>query len=60
MNYQTKYKQIPLETSIHLKYLHQDKGLTVPELCKRYLSAQKQVYIDMQKVYKTNPIGSQA
>ena len=35
MNYQTKYKQIPIEVSIHLRYLHQDKGLTVPELSKR-------------------------
>ena len=36
MNYQTKYKQIPIEVSIRLRYLHQDKGLTVPELHKRY------------------------
>ncbi len=30
------YKKIPLDVSIHLKYLYQDKGLCVKELVKRY------------------------
>ena len=31
-----KYKKIPLQVSIHLRYLHQDKGEKVVDLCKRY------------------------
>lgn len=30
------YKKIPLEVSIHLRYLHQDKGVKLADLCKRY------------------------
>ena len=30
------YKPVPLDVSIHLRYLHQDLGLTGPALMKRY------------------------
>ena len=32
----TKRKQIPLEVSIHIRYLYQDKGLRGKELLKKY------------------------
>ena len=32
----SKYKKIPIETSIHLRYLHQDKGETLEQLLRRY------------------------
>ena len=31
-----KYKKIPLQVSVHLRYLHQDKGERLCELIKRY------------------------
>lgn len=31
-----KYKKVPVEVSLHLRYLHQDMGITCSELCKRY------------------------
>ncbi len=31
-----KYKKIPIEISLHLRYLRQDKGETLPQLMKRY------------------------
>ena len=36
-----KYNKIPLEASIHLKYLHQDLGFSLAQLCKRYQSYAK-------------------
>lgn len=34
----TKHKQMPLEVSVHLRYLHQDKKETISQLVKRYPS----------------------
>ncbi len=31
-----KYRKIPIEISLHLRYLRQDKGETLPQLMKRY------------------------
>ena len=36
-----KYKNIPLEMSIHLRYLHQDLGCSLAQLRKRYQSYSK-------------------
>ena len=36
VNNKTKYKKMPLEVSLHLRYLHQDKGETITALHKRY------------------------
>ena len=36
MNDKKKYKKIPIDVSVHLRYLQQDKGETLPELVKRY------------------------
>ena len=30
------YKKLPVEVSIHVRYLHQDKGDKVVDICKRY------------------------
>lgn len=32
----TKYNKIPVEVSVHLRYLHQDKGERLEDLMKRY------------------------
>ena len=32
----SKYKKIPFDVSMHLRYLHQDKGETLPQLMQRY------------------------
>ena len=36
-----KYKKLPLEVSIHLKYLHQDLGFSLAQIYKRYQSYAK-------------------
>ena len=33
----TKYKKIPMEVSIHIRYLHQDKGESLKDLMLRYI-----------------------
>ena len=43
-----KLIKMPLNVSIHLSYLYQDKGLKGKELLKRYQCILKQQYIDMQ------------
>ena len=36
-----KYRKIPFEISIHIRYLHQDKGDKSADVCKRYLNYSK-------------------
>ena len=31
-----KYTKIPIDVSVHIRYLHQDLGLNLTELCQRY------------------------
>ena len=35
-NDKQKYKKVPIDVSIHLRYLHQDLGLSLKELQNRY------------------------
>lgn len=31
-----RYKKLPIEVWIHVRYLHQDKGEKIVDICKRY------------------------
>lgn len=56
MSERKKYNKMPIEVSIHLRYLHQDQGIAGKELVKRYPQyAQRSVYHNMKL-----PIGERA
>ena len=45
-----RYKKMPLDVSIHIRYLHQDMGVGGVDLCKRYPNFSKtSIYRHMTK-----------
>ena len=44
-----KYRKVPLEVSIHLRYLYQQQKVSATELCKKLMCSTASIYRHMLK-----------